>query len=76
MLYYNQIEVSEGVDIEKIVDIVDVFHYNYLFTIKFHSHRNLCDHWHYLLRKVLIKLQLSLHKEIYTKIILGVKMKL
>lgn len=72
MLYYGQIEVSEGADIEKIVYIVDVFHYNYLFRIKFHSHRNLCDHCHNLLQNVLIKLQLSLHKEIYTKIILGV----
>lgn len=52
MLYYGRIEVSEGVDIEKIVDIVDVFHYNYLFRIQFHSHRNLCDHCHNLLQNV------------------------
>ena len=51
MLYFNRIDVSEGIDVNKTSASreCDICHYRYFLNYSFKFHPNICNRWHDLL---------------------------
>ena len=51
MLYYDRIDVSEGIDVNKISELkeCDICHYSYFLNFSFKFQPNVCNRCHHLL---------------------------
>ena len=51
MLYYDRIDVSEGIDVNKTIASIecDIYHYRYFLNYSFNFHPDVCNSCHDLL---------------------------